>query len=766
MRLKNFFLLLTTLAVASVAMAKPVPQDKLNRICDWFFPHRDVIMQSVGAHGEMVLFSPIAAPGFLLLSTDDCVRPVLAYSHTNYFYLENMPEHIREWLEGYERDIASRIAGGEEASPEVVADWQRWLEASPKSNGRYVNPLLTTTWAQFPYYNMWCPYDTTENDYVKVGCAAVAMGQVMKYWNHPATGMGSNTYTSTIAMNGNTYVFGPLSADFGSTTYDWQHMTDNLSASSDSVAVNAVAQLLFHAGVSIEMMYSYYGSGAYLSSFDIIYDPTVENALKYNFRYSQSLTSFYKDDFNNRQWAEMIRNEMDEERPVIYSGYGSDGGHAFVIDGYDSLGLFHINWGWNGESNGYFLIDSLAPTRNNSVVMNFSSDASAIFGIRPMDSVSLTAPVVINMVSNDTTMGRVVGGGIYQPVADTVTVLARAAEGYRFIRWSSGSLNNPRIFLAMDDISDTAFFGPLHEDTLAYCGDAKSSAWRVSPTDPVSWGIRLPSVARHPHKELSAVQLYVGDASPYELRIYLGDSISDATLAYSETYNIQAADGLGQWHTLLLDSVLIVPDDKTLWVTFYVEDCSNVYPATWGRYTGNDDGAWYRNSNGTWIPRADHTRAWLIRAILTSVRQVNVAVSPNDINMGDVVGGGLHWPGDTVTLRAIPRQGYQFVNWGDSSITDNPLVFIVQRDTIMIAYFESLNGITDVASDAPAVILDGRMLTISNLRGLPVEIYDVQGHRLYAETQQAFSIQVQLPAPGVYLLRFSDRPARKVVVLR
>lgn len=761
MRLKNICSLLIAFVVSSVAMAKPVQQDKLNRICEHFFPN-GATMQLVGAHGEMMLFHPVGVTGFLLLSTDDCVRPVLAYSYTNNFDYENMPEHIREWFEGYEHDIAARVAAGEEASPEVAADWQRWLQASPKSTGSHIDPLLTTTWSQYPYYNTWCPFDSSMNDYVKVGCAAVAMGQVMKYWNHPATGMGSHSYTSVLEMDGNTYVFGPLYADFGSTTYDWQHMTDNLTASSDSVAVNAVAQLLFHVGVSIEMMYSYYGSGAYSSSFDNIFVPSIENALKYNFRYSQSLTSFYKDDFSNNQWTAMIRNEMDERRPVIYSGYGPQGGHGFVIDGYDSLGFFHVNWGWNGECNGFFLIDSLASTRSVGGSFNFSSDATAILGIRPMDSLSLTSPVVVNMVPNDTTLGRVLGSGTYQPLLDSVGVLALAAEGCRFLRWSSGSMNNPRDFIALENLSDTAIFEPLHEDTLAYCEGSQRSSWRESRTAPCDWGIRLPSVARHSRKQLSAVQLYVKYASPYVLNIYLGDSISDATLAFSRSYNIQDSNGLNCWHTFLLDTALIVPDNRTLWVTFHVEDCSSIFPAVYGSYRGNDDGTWYKSSSG-WRTRDDYRGTWFIRAILASVEQMNVAVSPNDITMGDVTGGGRYWPGDTVTLRAIPRPIATFVEWSNGS-TDNPLVFTITQDTVLIAIFEELQGIEAVGKDNLRVSTHGLTVTVANPDRLRVELYDIQGRQMVAQNSEYLILH--LPAAGVYLLKAEGLPAKRIVVVK
>lgn len=159
-------------------------------------------------------------------------------------------------------------------------------------------------------------------------------------------------------------------------------------------------------------------------------------------------------------------------------------------------------------------------------------------------------------------------------------------------------------------------------------------------------------------------------------------------------------------------------------------------------------------------PFSPHTPMACSDSTDTLLRQVNVAVSPNDINLGDITGGGLYWPGDTVTLRAIPKQGCQFVNWGDSC-TDNPLVFIVYSDTILIAYFESLNGISCIDPDTPVFSLNGRSLTFSNPQGVPVGLYDVHGHQLFLHCSSYFTFT--LPASGIYIIK-SKGNARKIAV--
>ena len=716
-------------------------------------------MSYVGAHGEMILYTPWGTPGFLLLSTDDCVRPVLAYSYTDYFSFEDMPVHIRQWIEGYENEIAARVAAGEVASPEVAAEWQRWLEGSPKSEANHVDPLLTTRWGQNPYYNEWAPFDSAENVRTVAGCVAVAMGQVMKYWNHPSTGMGSNTYTSVYTISGTTYTYGPLSVDFGATTYDWEHMPDELSALSDSVSVNAVAQLLYHAGVAVNMMYTRYGSGANTVSYDNITKPSAENALRYNFRYSQSLSSFLKAEFSNSQWVGMMKHEMDLGQPVIYSATDPvNGGHTFVMDGYDTLGLFHFNWGWKGSCDGFYVIDSLAPPRGG---YNFSTKSAAIIGIRPMDSVEVST-VEVNVVSSDSSMGIVTGSGTYVAMSDTVFLYANAAEGYRFVRWTSGNLNNPRSFWALNDITDTAVFEPIPEDTMSYCGNLLYGSWRYSTTTS-DWAICLPASTRPQERRLSAVQLFVNSQALYELRVYVGDSIADSTLVHTQSYNVQSANNLGMWHSIAIDTSLIVPAHKSLWIAFHVENGNGKYPVSFGRHTGNVDAGWYRDS-AQWIQSPENkSHTWLIRALLVPREQVRLAVTPNDIELGDVLGGGFFWPGDTVVVTALPVVGCSFVEWSTGS-TDNPYSFVLTQDMTLVAFFERNSGIDDVSMSNISFSVTDLTITVSNPENSNVILYDIQGRQLASSSLPVFNYQFS--TPGVYLLQVDGLPARRIVVIR
>jgi hypothetical protein len=194
-------------------------------------------------------------------------------------------------------------------------------------------PLLSTKWNQGQYYNASCPVDAEGTDgHVPVGCVAVAMAQVMKYHNYPVTGTGSHSYSHP--------VYGTLSANFGATTYNWASMPDSLSKYDSDVAT-----LLYHVGVSVEMDYTPDQSGAYMS--DAAY------ALETYFKYSNSLSYVWKSSYSTDEWTTILRTEIDNKRPILYSGHGT-GGHAFVCDGYSGSDYFHFNWGWGGSEDNYF----------------------------------------------------------------------------------------------------------------------------------------------------------------------------------------------------------------------------------------------------------------------------------------------------------------------------------------------------------------------------------------------------------------------------
>jgi hypothetical protein len=182
----------------------------------------------------------------------------------------------------------------------------------------------------------------------------------MHYWKYPTTGWGSHSYSNAGVT---------LSADFGNTTYDWDHMPDSLTESSSDAEVNAVATLLYHCGVSVDMYYTQNGSGANTKD--------VPNAMVRYFSYSKQIHWEKRSTYNDEEWLALLKGNLDLLQPVYYNGSGNHGGHAFVCDGYDSNDLLHFNWGW-GVANGYFSLGNLNP-----LAYTFNKSQFAIFDIYP-----------------------------------------------------------------------------------------------------------------------------------------------------------------------------------------------------------------------------------------------------------------------------------------------------------------------------------------------------------------------------------------------
>ena len=328
---------------------------------------------------------------FVIVSADDWVKPVIGYSKEGPFQ-PNMPKHILSWFSGYEKQIDYVINNNVIASSEVVAEWND-LKTSVKTSHSTakttsVSPLLATTWDQNPnainpvgYYNDDCPYDATAGTECVTGCVATATAQVMKFWNWPITGTGSNSYTTSS--------YGTLYADFGATTYDWASMPNSLSAHNP-----AVARLMSDVGISVNMQYTADESGAYVIESASPITNCAEYALKTYFNYDATLSGKQRSDYSDATWITMLESNLDAGEPIIYSGEGTGGGHCFVFDGYTTGDMFHVNWGWSGYDNGYFTIDALNPgsVGTGGGSGGYNSEQTAILGIKPIDTT--TSPTV------------------------------------------------------------------------------------------------------------------------------------------------------------------------------------------------------------------------------------------------------------------------------------------------------------------------------------------------------------------------------------
>ena len=328
-------------------------------------------------YSEFFIFNNENSKGFVILAADDCVTPILGYSYDNNFATENLPPNLKGWLDGYAEQIRMAVETRVTATEEIRANWAclRQGKNLPVKSEAQVYPLIATTWNQSPYYNALCPFDYTYNQRTVTGCVATAMAQIMKYWSYPEHGYGSHSYTPE-----NHPEYGTQYVDFSSTTYQWSSMPNNVTSNN-----TAVATLMYHCGVSVNMNYGVGypyddGSGAYIISYDGYIENCAENALKTYFDYKSSIQGIQKDNYTDTQWINLLKNDLDNARPVLYGGRGDNGGHAFICDGYNNSNYFHFNWGWSGNGNCYCLINSLIP---EGYSYSFSSNQTALIGIEP-----------------------------------------------------------------------------------------------------------------------------------------------------------------------------------------------------------------------------------------------------------------------------------------------------------------------------------------------------------------------------------------------
>ena len=366
-----------TLCLAALTLgnllAGPVDQQKAQKVGAKFLSttavsqkNADIQLQlaSIAANRnatDYYVFNVSNGEGFVIVAGDDRVKPILAYSTTGSFDPNNMSEGFQFTLNGFCEEIQYVREHNLTATPDIVAEWRSVNEKGSLNRGgqtrAVVGPLCQTLWNQNFPWNSQCPEDPEgSGGHVYAGCVATAMGMVMKFWEWPAQGVGSHSYHPE--------GYAQQSANFGETEYHFELMPNTLDSTSTEEEYFEIAQLLHHLGISVDMMYSGSGSGAYSDA--------VPSALRSYFRYNcnDHVTNYGNWwpgwGYTNEEWAQMLKDGgLDELLPLYYSGQDDSGagGHAYVCDGYDENDYFHFNWGWSGRDNAWCPIGALNTTR-------------------------------------------------------------------------------------------------------------------------------------------------------------------------------------------------------------------------------------------------------------------------------------------------------------------------------------------------------------------------------------------------------------------
>lgn len=316
--------------------------------------------------------------GFVIISADDRAFPILGYSLEGTYSGENLPPALSGLLNRYGLEMDYIITENISTDRKVAKVWSDLMTGNKSANFSItsVGPLISTQWNQAPYYNDLCPYDNNYNELTVTGCPATAMAQIMKFWSYPEHGTSYHSYNSEN--------YGTLSANFEATNYDWAGMPNSLNGSN-----NAIATLMFHCGVGVEMQYGVAatgGSGGYVIEAQSPIQHCCEYAFKTYFGYKTTMQGLFRDNYNDATWTQMLKTDLDAGRPIQYAGFGQGGGHTWVCDGYDVDNYFHMNWGWGGTYDGFFSLNNLAPGTGGAGggSGNFNSGQQALIGIEPL----------------------------------------------------------------------------------------------------------------------------------------------------------------------------------------------------------------------------------------------------------------------------------------------------------------------------------------------------------------------------------------------
>ena len=384
--MKKLLLLIAVAMLTSIAtMAQPRSEQQAIQIAQDFFakstkkkaPKLSVVSQqkvtqqirkkvaaakkAPAQHSSCYIINDEANNRFVIVSADERMYEILGYSDNGCFEAENAPEGLLFMLGEYDGQF-------EEIQGEFIATANEVSEVSTTP----IEPLIKSTWGQGEPYNMYCPenkkYATQQKS--ASGCVATAMAQVMNFHKYPQKGQGG-TY-SYITNSQATR----LTVNFDDLHFNWNYIKDHYNESSTAAEREEVAKLMYACGVSVSMDYgndNYDQSGA--SPYNIAY------ALIHHFGYSPNAIFCDRNYYADSTWNKVIMHELALGRPILYGGRGFFGGHRFILDGCNKEGLYHFNFGWDGDNDGFFHIDAITP----GLLYDFSSNQSMVCGISPSE---------------------------------------------------------------------------------------------------------------------------------------------------------------------------------------------------------------------------------------------------------------------------------------------------------------------------------------------------------------------------------------------
>lgn len=390
---KILLLLISTATGTTLSLAAPRSVQEAQKVAEQFFARHTVSTRGAAATGAVTLAATsdqlqtlrphtrLAAGqpayyiynqgdrGFVIVAGDDRMTSILGYSFENAFSEASLPDNMRFWLNGY---VLQQEALEQQGEVQPTA-----TQAAASNFAPSVAPLLgDIRYNQGDPFNRLCPLVNGRR--CVTGCVATAMANLLSYYRYPTRGTGSHTYTTdTHGLS--------VSFDFANTTFDWNNILPQYNSGQYTDAqAQAIAQLMLACGVASDMDYDPSSSGA----FEHVALAGMIRYLGYNpYAYCAS-----GDHYSPTEWTDMIKTELNARRPVYFSASdNSYAGHAFILDGYDEQGLMHVDWGWSGMSNGYFLVTDLQPSASGTGGgdgSGFQFDQTMMVGLAPSTQLS------------------------------------------------------------------------------------------------------------------------------------------------------------------------------------------------------------------------------------------------------------------------------------------------------------------------------------------------------------------------------------------
>ena len=606
------FFWLVLMMISGMSIAQPVSRETARQAAKTFLDNNGATSAELSdvsaAAGFTHLYVFTTGNSFVLLSADSRVQPVLGYSLNGGFDTEGMPENLRSWLQGYEEQIQVAIDDNINPDADIAKAWSDLKNGLYKSTTEVVvSPMLTTTWDQNYPYNYYCPAASGgPGGHVYAGCVATAMAQVMKYWNYPTTGQGSHTYTHS--------TYGEQPANFGETTYAWANMPNSINSSSGQTYIDAVATLIYHCGIAVEMNYGTGGSGA--SSM------LVPSALIDYFRYAPSATYVSRDAFDDAHWIAFLKTELDDGRPLYYSGSNTNSGHAFVCDGYRSDDYFHFNWGWSGSdgyghNNGFWLIGALNPGSGGSGSGSgtYNMNNAVIAWVEPISD--LAAPMLSASSEGQSVVlswESVAGATAYDIFKDNVKVATVNTTGYTdtdlgcgdypeyYVRAVAGTTrSNPSNFVTIrftyhnripqnpqaqvDNDNVTLNWDEVIPQSIdLHYGMGQIGSYGSFVDEGTYWGQYYPAAAigNLYGMSIDAVSIFLNYTGEYTVMLFKGEVTDTNNLMVSSGFT-----GSVGWNEIVLEPMALEAGND-LWVVFHTSN-SIQYPATFGYFEGEGE---------------------------------------------------------------------------------------------------------------------------------------------------------------------------------